>query len=84
MANDLLEYWSLVFLTTSGTRVEIFGACDILRLARDEWVDARTTVDGTGNKVITVHGFTDSADRAELQVDIDPAEFIVASLCRMT
>lgn len=84
MGNGLLEVWRLAFIDRTGTRLAINGKHEILEAACDEWENAKTSCDGTGAKVITVEGITDTADRAPMTIRVVVEDIVATVLNRMT
>ncbi len=84
MSNALPEIWTLVFFDRAGTRLAISGKRELLQIACEEWEHAKTACDGTGDKVVRVEGFTDSADRAEMTLRVVVEDTTAVVLNRMT
>lgn len=61
----------------------LHGEESLMRSAFDELTEAINSVDGLGPKAITVHGFTNSADRAAQDITVVVEHVQAVDLCRM-
>ena len=79
-----MEVWGLKLHDHSGTVLMVCGEQEILKQAQEEWRQCVTTVDdGSAPKVITVLGYCDTADRAEVTVVFRPDQYDAVSLYKV-
>lgn len=83
MNNANYECWRLEFIDRNAVKHVVFGSEDVLRQAVDEW-KSTLVVDGTGPKLIEVHGHTDTSDRAHATLGVKAEDILAYSVVRMT
>jgi len=62
----MTEVWKLEITDDNGVVQRVCGSQEVLTRAMDEWEAAAVAPDGTGSKLLKVHGFCDTSDRAEI------------------
>ena len=77
------DYWRLSVQLPQGLW-KINGSELVIRQAYDEIVEAMNRVDGTGeSKTVSVHGMSDTADRAEHSMAVNVSDIQAVDIVRM-
>ncbi len=78
-----MAFWSLEILEHNGTTAKVCGTEETMKMYYEEIKEALGGVDGTGAKVIEVHGMFDSIDRAEISRLICVDRISIATVLKM-